>query len=243
MKTHHISASRAAALRARPAITLAVCAALAALAFAAPVHASESSAGHGSHAMPHAHAQGDTARPHQGAMPHGEMRHEGKRDGEAHHGAKHHGERHHGDKHHGEKHHGHMGHGGHARGGDRGAWMSERMLDRLQATPEQKTRIREIMAAARKDLQAQRADGRSLRDQGMQLFAQPEIDAKAIEALRAQAMARRDAASKRMTQAMVEAGQVLTPAQRQQLAQHMAQRQERMRRHHEGHGAPQAPRS
>jgi len=233
MKTHHISASRAAAVRARPTITLAVCAALAALAFAAPVHASESSAGHGSHAMPHAHAQGDTARSHQGAMPHGEMRHEGKRDGEAHHGAKHHG----------EKHHGHMGRGGHARGGDRGAWMSERMLDHVQASPEQKTRIREIMIAARKDLQAQRADGQSMRDQSMKLFAQPDVDAKAIEALRAQAMARRDAASKRMTQAMVEAAQVLTPAQRQQLAQHMAQRQERMRRHHEGHGAPQAPRS
>ncbi len=242
MKTHRISASRAAAVRARPAITLAVSAALAALAFAAPVQASES-AGHGPHAMPHAHAQGDTARPHQGAMPHGEMRHEGKRDGEAHHGAKHHGEKHHGDKHHGAKHHGHMGHGGHARGGDRGVWMSERMLDHLQATPEQKTRIREILSAARKDLQSQRADGRSLRDQGMRLFAQPEIDAKAIEELRAQAMARRDAASKRMTQAMVEASQVLTPAQRQQLAQHLAQRQERMRRHHEGHGAPQAPRS
>jgi protein CpxP len=139
-------------------------------------------------------------------------------------------------------HHG-MHPGRHAQGGDRGQFLSERALDRVQATPEQKSRIRDIMTAARRDVQAQQADGRSLRDERMQLFSQPEIDAKAVENLRAQAMARRDAASKRMTQAMVEAGQVLTPVQRQQLAQHSDQRREMMRRHREERRALEAPRS
>jgi Spy/CpxP family protein refolding chaperone len=75
------------------------------------------------------------------------------------------------------------------------------------------------------------------------LLTQPDIDPKAIEDLRAQAMARHDAASKRMTQAMVEASQVLTPAQRQQIAQHVEQRREMMRRHHDERRAHEAPRS
>ena len=121
--------------------------------------------------------------------------------------------------------------------------LSEHMLDRVQASPEQKARIREIMIAARKDLQARRDDGKALREQSMKLLTQPDIDPKAIEDLRAQAMARHDAASKRMTQAMVEASQVLTPAQRQQIAQHVVQRREMMRRHHDERRAHEAPRS
>ncbi|MGA1317844.1 MAG: Spy/CpxP family protein refolding chaperone [Rubrivivax sp.] len=122
-------------------------------------------------------------------------------------------------------------------------FLSERMLDRVQATDEQKTRIREIMMAARKDLQARRDEDKALRDQGAKLFSQAEIDPKAIESLRAQAMARRDAASKRMTQAMVEASRVLTPAQRQQLAQYAEHRRDMMRRHHEERRTLEAPRS
>lgn len=134
-------------------------------------------------------------------------------------------------------------HGRHAQSDGQGMVLSERMLDRVQATPEQKVRIREIMMAARKDLQAQRHEGKALREQGMKLLTQPDIDPKAVEDLRAQAMARHDAASKRMTQAMVDASQVLTPAQRQQIAQHVEQRREMMRRHRDGQHQHQAPRS
>ncbi len=173
-------------------------------------------------AMP-AHAAG-----HGGMGPHGtQMQHA---DGHGHgHGA--------GHDHHGR----HQGR--HAVRGEQGQFLSDRALDRIQATPEQKTRIREILMTARKDLQAQRSEGQSLREQSMKLFSQPEIDPKAIEDLRAQVMARRDAASKRMTQAMVEASQVLTPAQRQQLAQHGDSRREMMRRHHEERRALGTPRS
>ena len=48
----------------------------------------------------------------------------------------------------------------------------------------------------------------------MTLFAQPTVDAAALEALRQKQMAMHDAASKRMMQAMLDVAQVLTPEQR-----------------------------
>jgi Spy/CpxP family protein refolding chaperone len=63
------------------------------------------------------------------------------------------------------------------------------------------------------------------------LFTQPTVDANAAESLRQQMLARHDAASKRMMQAMLDVSRVLTPEQRQQLAQHMKQRRDMMERH------------
>lgn len=106
-----------------------------------------------------------------------------------------------------------------------------RMLDSIKATPEQRTQIEQIMDAARSDLKAQSEAGRSLRDQGRALFAQPNIDARQAEALRQQMLAQHDQASKRKLQAMLDVQRVLTPEQRQQIAERMAQRQQMMERH------------
>jgi periplasmic protein CpxP/Spy len=123
-----------------------------------------------------------------------------------------------------------MDHAGH-RMGHRGGQHIERMLDAVNATPEQRAQIKQIMQTARSDMQAQRDSGRALREQQMALLAAPTIDARAVETLRQQMLARHDAASKRMSQAMIDAANVLTPTQRKQLSDLMAKRMSMMKRH------------
>ncbi len=112
-----------------------------------------------------------------------------------------------------------LGHGRHA----------EKLLDSVGATAEQKAQIRQIGEAARADVRAQREAGAPLREQARTLMTQPNIDANAVEALRQQMLAQHDQTSKRMSQAMVEMGRVLTPDQRQALAERMNQRQQMMK--------------
>ena len=109
--------------------------------------------------------------------------------------------------------------------------MAGRLLDSVNATPEQRTQIKALAEAAQRDLQAERSAGRQLREQAMTLFAQPTVDARAAEALRQQMLARQDAASKRMTQFMLDVSRVLTPEQRQRLTERMAKRHDMMERH------------
>lgn len=124
---------------------------------------------------------------------------------------------------------GHEGHGGMGfMGGPR---QMARMLDVVEATPEQRQQIRGILDAARRDLQAQRESGKALRDQARQVFTQPNVDANAAEALRQQMLARHDQSSRRMMQAMLDVSRVLTPEQRQKLAQRMDRAREMMQRH------------
>lgn len=97
-----------------------------------------------------------------------------------------------------------------------------RMLDLAQATPEQRSRVEQIMQAARRDLQGSREAERNLREQQAALLAQPTIDADALEALRQQQVARHDRVSRRLTQALVDAARVLTAEQRQRIGAHRA---------------------
>jgi periplasmic protein CpxP/Spy len=133
-------------------------------------------------------------------------------------------------------------HGGHGAG--RGMMgMSERMLDAVKATPEQRTQIRQIMDAARKDMQAQRDSRKALHDEASRLFTQPNVDANAVEALRQKQLAQHDQASKRMMQAMLDASRVLSPEQRKQLSERMQQRHQMMERHMKERRALEAPKS
>jgi len=121
-----------------------------------------------------------------------------------------------------------------------GVAIPERLLDKVGASAEQKTRLREIAKAAGDDLRSQREAGQTLHQQMLALMAAPQVDAAAAEALRQQQLARHDAVTKRSLQAMLDAQAVLTPEQRAQIAQHMAARHKTMkeRRHeHGGHGA------
>ena len=112
-----------------------------------------------------------------------------------------------------------------------GGHMLGRALDAVNATPEQRSRIGEIMKAAAADVRQQREASRGLREQAMNLFAQPTVDARAVEALRQQMVQQHDQTSKRWTQAMLDASAVLTPEQRKQLAERMKQRREMSERH------------
>jgi Spy/CpxP family protein refolding chaperone len=107
----------------------------------------------------------------------------------------------------------------------------DRMLDSVDATAEQRARIKQITEAGRADMKAQREQGQSLREQSAALFAQPNIDARAAEALRQQMLAQQDQASKRRLQTMLDVSRVLTPEQRQKLANKMQQRRAMKERH------------
>jgi Spy/CpxP family protein refolding chaperone len=107
----------------------------------------------------------------------------------------------------------------------------DHMLDSVKATDAQRAQIKQIAQAAANDLKAQRDARKALREQAMNLFTQPTVDANAAEGLRQQMLAQHDQASRRMLQAMLDISRVLTPEQRQQLAQRMKQRHEMMERH------------
>ena len=109
--------------------------------------------------------------------------------------------------------------------------MIERMLDSVNATAEQRAQIKQITDRSAADRTAQHDSHAALREQGMKLFTQPVVDANAAEALRKQMLQQHDEASKRMMQTMLEISRVLTPEQRKQLADRMAQRGDMMRRH------------
>ena len=126
---------------------------------------------------------------------------------------------------------GHMGH------------HIDHMLDGIGASDAQRAQIKQIMMAAGADMKAQRAAGRALHAQAIQIFGAPTVDAGAAEALRQQMEAQHDRASKRMLQAMLDASKVLTPEQRAKLAQRAGEReaimQERMQREQREHGPRQ----
>jgi Spy/CpxP family protein refolding chaperone len=107
----------------------------------------------------------------------------------------------------------------------------ERMLGLVNATPEQRAKIKTITDAARTDMKAQHEAGRKLHEQGQALFTQPTIDARAAEALRQQMLAQHDQASKKRLQTMLDVSAVLTPEQRKLLADRMGQRRAMMERH------------
>src|SRR5262245_38355910 len=113
--------------------------------------------------------------------------------------------------------------GHHEFGGGR---MLERMLDSVNASADQRSRIHDIMKSAMTDVRAQREASRGLREQALNLFAQPTVDARAVESLRQQMLQQHDQSSRRWMQAMLDASAVLNPDQRAQLADRMKQRSE-----------------
>lgn len=122
-------------------------------------------------------------------------------------------------------------HGGPPAAGFFGGGHMEHMLDVVNATDAQRSQIDAIFKAARQDLAGQRETGMKLHEQMAALYAAPNIDAAAIEAVRQQLSAQHEAASKRMSQASIDAARVLTPEQRAKLADVMKKRHERAAAH------------
>lgn len=120
-----------------------------------------------------------------------------------------------------------------------GGVLSDRSLDALGATPEQKARIHDILGAAHDEMRRQREGSGDLHRQLMRLLAAPKLDAEAVEAQRKKLEAQHDQTSKRFTRALIEAGAVLSTEQRQKLSERIARQQawhdllERQRRERE----------
>jgi periplasmic protein CpxP/Spy len=102
----------------------------------------------------------------------------------------------------------------------------ERRIERRvkDATPEQKARLKEIARAAFADLKPLREQARASHEQMRALLAQPNIDRNALEGVRARHVQQMDQISRRMTAALADAAQVLTPEQRARLAETMKAR-------------------
>jgi Spy/CpxP family protein refolding chaperone len=98
----------------------------------------------------------------------------------------------------------------------------ERMLKHLyveiDATDEQKQRLAPIVKQAAKDLLPLREKMQAARKQAIELLTRDTIDRGAIEALRAEQIELAEQASRRIAQSLADAGEVLTPAQRRELA-------------------------
>ena len=98
----------------------------------------------------------------------------------------------------------------------------ERMVDRLgwaaDASTEQKQKITGIVQRAADDVLALRDKHLAARKQLADILAAPTIDRGKLEALRTEQLKLVDEASKRIAIALADAGEVLTPAQRADLA-------------------------
>lgn len=105
--------------------------------------------------------------------------------------------------------------------GERIERMVKRFADGVDATPEQKQRLTVIAQDLARDMAPQREKQRALRQRSVDLLAAPVIDRAAIEAARAEQQALMDAGSRRFTQALADAAEVLTPEQRVKMAERM----------------------
>jgi periplasmic protein CpxP/Spy len=104
----------------------------------------------------------------------------------------------------------------------------------LDATPEQLEKLRAIAKGAVKDLLPMREKAMTARAKAAELLTAPKIDRSAIEAFRVEQMGLADAASKRFTQAVADAAEVLTPEQRLKAQALLQWRRSFFRRWHHG---------
>lgn len=107
---------------------------------------------------------------------------------------------------------------------ERAGKMAKHLAVEVNATPEQTARLEGVARAAAKDLAPLRTQMRERHQAMHAALKAPKIDRAQVEALRAEHMKLADAASRRMTQAIADAAEILTPEQRETLEQHMAKR-------------------
>lgn len=133
---------------------------------------------------------------------------------------------------------GHGGHGEHGRGagmmgqGSMGGGMMgmmagrhlDRMLDRVDATDEQRAKIRDISRAARNDVEKLTDVLQPLRKSAVDALAAPTVDRATVEGIRTRLSGVTDEISKRVTTAMLDVAQVLTPEQRAKIGEDMKSR-------------------
>ncbi|MQW88255.1 Spy/CpxP family protein refolding chaperone [Sinorhizobium saheli] len=108
-----------------------------------------------------------------------------------------------------------------------GGFMEHRIgsvLDELDATPEQEDKLWDIIDKARTEIRPTFRDFRETREEVIELLGRPTIDRAAAEKLRSERIAAIDQASQKMTTALLDAAEVLTPEQRAKLVEHLKER-------------------
>ena len=121
------------------------------------------------------------------------------------------------------------------RGDDRFGWFVEkkieRMLDKVEASDDQRGKVHGIVKAAVADLQEVHDLKIEIRQDLMAAFSRETVDRDELESLRQRKMETVDRMSQRALTALADAAEVLTPAQRQELVT----KWESHRRHHHRH--------
>ncbi len=99
--------------------------------------------------------------------------------------------------------------------------MLKHLYVEIDATDEQKERLAPIVKQAVKDLLPLREKMQAARKQAVELLTRDAVDRAAIETLRAEHLQLAEQASRRIAQALGDAAEVLTAAQRKELAARM----------------------
>lgn len=100
---------------------------------------------------------------------------------------------------------------------DRAARLARHLAVEVDASAEQETKLKSIARTVAKDVYPLREQMQQARKKGLELMRQPTVDRAAVEALRAEQMARIDDISRRLSTALADAGEVLSPDQRTKL--------------------------
>ncbi len=101
----------------------------------------------------------------------------------------------------------------------RADFATEWVLSRVDATEEQKARIKAIVQDAIKDLSQAREQHMKNRQAFMETLSQPTVDRAALKQIRASEMQLAESASDRFVTAIADAADVLTPEQRSKLVE------------------------
>lgn len=98
------------------------------------------------------------------------------------------------------------------------------VLDDVDATTEQKQKVSGIAKSAINDLMPLRQQHRAARDKAIDLLTQASVDRATLEQLRSAELQLAETASRRVTQAIADIAEVITPEQRRKLADQMRKR-------------------
>ena len=105
-----------------------------------------------------------------------------------------------------------------------GGHRFERMLEEIDATPEQEEKLEAIMDKLHDDVRPIIRGFRDTRDDVAKLLGAATIDRAAAEKLRAERVAAVEEASRKVTAALLDAAEVLTAEQRAELLEHFEDR-------------------
>ncbi len=114
-----------------------------------------------------------------------------------------------------------------AKMGERVDKMVDRVLSSVDGTAEQKQKVSAIVKQAMTEMAPLRERHQAARRKAVDILAAPNVDRAAIETLRAEEVAAAEQASRRLTQAIGDVAEVLTPEQRVKLKERFENRRQR----------------